>query len=775
MSRAACSFAAGLSAGALLGVSMVNMFPLLATVNVQKAIATPASAHEGVAFTTRTSATGTHAGIGAVPRHLNINGRRNRTRRRHLPAAGDLSNSSSLAAALAVRASDEGEFIFMLTDAHHMRLALNLLLNLDELGLHHHMVIASSAKVCDALLARARHTAVGGSLGCGYSSFLHPGWSPRIDAGLEAYGIDDSHPYLLWWQRFFILSNAIGLGYRVLALDTDISLRADPYPLLRGPLGHHSLVTGLDNDRDRSPFVFPNTNVGFVYARGPPKSAAHWVLAETRRRFERLLRGEIFPLPSVRGMSQQQGVVWEQDTVRDVLETAAFTPAAPSYRRAQAHCAARTAGIVASRSYVPKLPSYMKLRIEQVRFFPQNRSRPPMPSAWLPLHLPVTSEAAFSFSSMSPAGPNASAGCNGSDVGGKLFSIWDGLEAKPQLGSATPDGSYSALPLWIFSSYLSCPHGATCDGRWGRRPPPILMGHLVGSITKLWVLRLFGWWHYDAGRLPPTPGGGDKANPVYPAHEVRPLVLRGHSLVLGRTVDSLRRLQHQLLRWTLLAIALGRRAVIPLVPCSHPTPDVPVDLNFISVLIKMADSTACGADARAPSWRLPPTVPIEPSHERLTATTEMDRMIRYGLRKEPPAASCCQLIPEVKCIDRFGDRGELKDELMLCERDLGWIDAEEEGERHTPRVFSLAGGQSRAELAALQAHSDARTLVIDLGSNTSNNDDLEDVLPLHIDVEAAVRARIKRGEFVKNRGRWQLPSRRCVERLLDLAAKGRVS
>ena len=72
-----------------------------------------------------------------------------------------------------------------------------------------------------------------------------------------------------------MLSEAVRLGYRVLSLDTDISLRANPYPLLHGVLRHHSLITGLDNDRDKSSYVFPNTNVGFVYVRGPAHSAAH--------------------------------------------------------------------------------------------------------------------------------------------------------------------------------------------------------------------------------------------------------------------------------------------------------------------------------------------------------------------------------------------------------------------------------------------------------------------------------------------------------------------
>ena len=101
----------------------------------------------------------------------------------------------------------------------------------------------------------------------------------------------------------------------------------------------------------------------------------------------------------------------------------------------------------------------------------------------------------------------------------------------------------------------------------------------------------------------------------------------------------------------------------------------------------------------------------------------MLRMIRYGRPREKAGASCCQLIPETRCIDPFGDRGELKDELVLCERDLGWIDAEEEGAAlHHPRVVRPDENQ-RLDLATLAALSDARTLVVDLGSDAAMRND----------------------------------------------------
>ena len=72
-----------------------------------------------------------------------------------------------------------------------------------------------------------------------------------------------------------------------------------------------------------------------VYARGPPGGGGHWVLTETRRRLERLLIGEMVPHPSKPGRGQM--MLWDQDTFKDVLETAAFTSPEPSYRHAKLH------------------------------------------------------------------------------------------------------------------------------------------------------------------------------------------------------------------------------------------------------------------------------------------------------------------------------------------------------------------------------------------------------------------------------------------------------
>ena len=58
---------------------------------------------------------------------------------RSIRNGGDLTEPATLRRMLSFRGSSTHEVIFMLTDIHHVRLALSLLINLDELGLHHHL------------------------------------------------------------------------------------------------------------------------------------------------------------------------------------------------------------------------------------------------------------------------------------------------------------------------------------------------------------------------------------------------------------------------------------------------------------------------------------------------------------------------------------------------------------------------------------------------------------------------------------------------------------
>ena len=88
-----------------------------------------------------------------------------------------------------------------------------------------------------------------------------------------------------------------GARYSALSLDSDISLRADPYPLLhRSALARRQLLVGLDSDAPSGTghalLLFPGINVGLVYAhRCRMGGPAHTLLREVTRRAEAFLLG----------------------------------------------------------------------------------------------------------------------------------------------------------------------------------------------------------------------------------------------------------------------------------------------------------------------------------------------------------------------------------------------------------------------------------------------------------------------------------------------------
>ena len=729
-----------------------------------------------------------------------------------------------------------------------MRLVLNLLLNLEDLGLQHHLVVSPSSAACAALSLRAER--VGVSVGCGQSSFLQRGTtSAQVDAGLDAYDISDSHVYHLWWQRWFLLSEAHALDYGALFLDTDVSLRADPYPFLRGALEHHSLFFGWDDDQSRAPFHFPAASVSFVYVRrGPPGTAAHWVLSEMCWRLEQLLRGVALPLPARRGQTQQ--VLWDSSILKDVLETAAFTPSAPSHRHVRLHCAERDGGPLAGHRAAPLPPGWL-LSTERLRFF-DRPSVPSLPSAWMPLHVPAAwrrdQKRRPPPLQQLPVAPDPMA-CNHSSYGSSSSSS----SSVERVADVVASGSVGVLPMWFVSRFQVCPHGGAC-GRWGSQPPSTLIGSLVGVKARFWIMRVLGWWNHEASR--PTKGPSDEhehdaggattitaatvtgttarttaaaaaahvastssphAHPpkpplIFPKSSVRPLVLRGHTLRLrGRYhAADVHYVRVRLARWTLLAIALGRRAVLPMIPCELTAdgwPELPAHMQDSSVLTKLLGTSGCDARSRTPSWRLAASVAPLASPQQLRATAEMRAIGNYSsvLDPRPIGAGCCVLLPERRCVDQLGERGELGDEIVLSERDLGWLGSEEEaveedeasaagggveaggsdgggGELNASTVRPDEAAKQPLSLDALRAHAHVRTLIVELPATSApralrsrwledvdrvrrRGGQLEDsfaLLPSRAEVRREVRARLQRRS---DRG----STRSCIERLLKIA------
>jgi hypothetical protein len=161
----------------------------------------------------------------------------------------DLDSRSGLRAAVAARAVG-GEIVTFTSNVGGLAAAANMALQLRRHGILQHMVLADAASTCAAGLARWAW------LGCGWSSGL-PGFEAAYAHGV---GGETAHLWSLWSAKWLLVARLTELRVNVLALDTDMLLQADPYPLLRAPpISAFHMVIVPEGSR---------VNLGFIYVRG---------------------------------------------------------------------------------------------------------------------------------------------------------------------------------------------------------------------------------------------------------------------------------------------------------------------------------------------------------------------------------------------------------------------------------------------------------------------------------------------------------------------------
>ena len=598
---------------------------------------------------------------------------------------GDLEQAfpSALAArSAAPSAGSNGrrEIILFVVDARHSQWAQNFLLNLDEHGLGGRaLAIGSSQEACEKLLKRV----AAGKLTCGHSSYLRKGaGNSSIDDALGKWKIREWHVFHLWWQRWRYLAWAVELGYNAMSLDTDISLRSNPYALFHGALAHRNLIVGLDSEAGgkERPGLFPMINVGLVYCqRCAINGGGHRVLKEVSRRVHSFLFGPLLWKTKHGHTMIAERVLWEQDLFKDALEHTAFNLPSGESRHAAGNANPPEGGFV--RDPTARERGW---RIEAIGLAP---GLPPQSSPWLPLH---------AASSSSPHVALA-AGSSGGSVAAT---------------TAGADESATGLPLWIFSPWNVPPHGSACAGQWAFRPSPVMIGHLVGCTSKHLIMRQLGWWHYEVsaadmlaakeeGRSAAAKAAAAKAATTQPQQptptrafppDARVLVLRHHNLRM-RAPDDVHGVWDVLRRFSMLALALGRRAVLPLVPCglSPCAPRVPNPLRPSLYTVTLGDPTACDEPPKPPEaghgnarWDLSQPAPST----SVDALTQRPYMSPLGWAPSPNTSKwwweprwrgpkreergCCQAIPSfASCIDPAGARRPLGVEPLLATADLG--------------------------------------------------------------------------------------------------------
>jgi hypothetical protein len=160
------------------------------------------------------------------------------------------------------------EIIISTADGDHLSMLFNLLLDFVDLGIEHTVVFMDSESSC---VTAQRYMP---SIGCTWSKFLsedhpQPYW-PRI--------------VHMWLMRWVLFNSIVRRGYNALILDTDNSVRMDPYIFLKSPLlrNYHHLAAYEDG--------IPEINCGQHYGQNIAQDGPlAWITAEVADRLLRFL------------------------------------------------------------------------------------------------------------------------------------------------------------------------------------------------------------------------------------------------------------------------------------------------------------------------------------------------------------------------------------------------------------------------------------------------------------------------------------------------------
>ena len=171
-------------------------------------------------------------------------------------------------------------------------------------------------------------------------------------------------------------------------------------------------------------------------------------------------------------------------------------------------------------------------------------------------------------------------------------------------------------------------------------------------------------------------GGSPEAGQVFSSDErapLRVLVLRRHNLAWrpmqkGQTAADSDGVPLAMARWALLALALGRRAVLPFVPCEVPRNVPALPPQLWETIIPFSNVSWCDAAAREPRAALPPAAALGWSAAGADTAANTARSA-HGER-----SACCLWVPPAACVDLVGRRaGGLRGELLLTEPDYGQL------------------------------------------------------------------------------------------------------
>jgi hypothetical protein len=459
-----------------------------------------------------------------------------------LKPGGDLDDPSTLARVVPSAAADGEVMILCIGGSGSMRAGMNLVMNFRQMGLYHMLILAPQKSVCDDLWGSLP------SLACVWwpSQFT----SPRPHS---LYNTLFSRYALSFFEARKVLLERLVLDHRlnVLHLDADTVWFANPYPYFKTLYKEYSLIIQTDN-----PFV----NAGIMYVQNVRDGdAAAWVLQELNRRIARF--------------------TYHPESVKQLPNSA--WSSAPHFANADEQANLNdivTTCLIGKESYSAGVEFY-EARFKRDRQTPRDPRADQLmrDGAWTARMLQGDVQPARR--QLRNLGPERQ---YEPIVHLCKPSLWVGVQtaqlAVPRNASA-PRSRLLLAPEWLFSHF---PYGAffpsfrECHAdswRYAARTPleqrlcmpsfrvPVVMVHMAGLRNGQWgrrgVMRALGVWNDAAD----TVATGDWVS----SRTKRLLVVDGGFVQSFQSMAEFDRFACRLL---LLGLLLGRRAVIPSMPCS---------------------------------------------------------------------------------------------------------------------------------------------------------------------------------------------------------------
>ena len=486
----------------------------------------------------------------------------------------------------AERRAFKKEIVVLVANSRGRHLAANAIANLRSVGIEHYLLVTNTKEACEGMRRTrgsksASGVAASWRVECGWTSFLLG--HPRLATYGLTQGEERSDPFRLWWARFHLLERLVAFGYNPMYVDTDVSFRVNPYPLLKGPFARFALVGQDETGRVNG------VNIGFVYAQNARAGGpAHRVLNETIARMFAILEHAPDPVTQwdgdvARGAKEH---LWDQHIYNDVVESAVFSR---DLRRRSG-----------ARLIDPSGNARMAWNDAEANAFPRDTEWEPFEVVVRPTDVPLTK--AGTKMALEPGrfqARGARLRCVGADVPGYATREEEAKIRALRASNVTFNATSSSIkeqkqkrvprscvepelllasPAWFLAGWSGVAGDARfrgVRGGWNLDPPIVAVAHAVGALAKQQTFKQLGWWQYgaeaflsSAGEVPALAAVQSRLDRKGGLGATRLRAATGATTAdpaVGAAAYG-----EAIARLVTLAVALGRRPAIPEIACDSP-------------------------------------------------------------------------------------------------------------------------------------------------------------------------------------------------------------